>query len=456
MSAAVHISTEGTMTSEKGKSIDRRQFLGGVAKTAGAFLAFPTIISAKALAGLGGRAGTAPSDRIVMGTIGIGGRGSSDLRWLMGFEDVVVVAHCNCYRPGRENIKKVIDAQYKSDIPTYIDFRELVARPDIDAVLSTTGDRNHAMIAVHAMRAGKDIYSEKPGTMTIQEGQVLVQTEQRYGRVYQGGAQRMNESNFMFARELVRLGRLGTMKRYVAELATLGGTPYMGIPNFESDLPLPPKEEFWWDAWLGANPWMPFSSRFADGSNRNGGGFMYYYNSNIGEWGSHTHPSTMEAMEVVHTGPTEVIFPKSPLGDGMVMRFANGKEMHLQLAPMPYSSCAVRYEGTEGWVETGDRGLGVSKPSLMADYDKIVADYRARTGRRGDHMRDFLDCIKSRRKPATHTTVVHRSMSSVHIANICMWLKRDMKWDPDKEEFINDEAANRLRSRAQREPWAFV
>ena len=444
------------MTNDKSRSWNRRQFLGSAAKTAGAVLAFPTIITSNALAGIRGRAGVPPSDKIVFGTIGIGGRGSSDLNWLMGYDDVVIVAHCNCYRPRREATKKIIDAKYNSNIPTYIDFRELLARPDIDAVLSTTGDRNHAMIAVHAMRAGKAIYSEKPGTMTIQEGQALVATQERYGAVYQGGAQRMSESNFIFARELVRLGRLGEVKTSIAELATLGGSPYMALPTFESDLPEPPKEEFWWDAWLGANPWMPFSSRFADSAHHNGGGLYYYYNSNIGEWGSHTHPSSMDAIGVLHTGPIEVTYPKHNLGDGMVMRFANGKEMVLQLAPMPYSSCAVRHVGSEGWVETGDRGLGVSKPSLLADYNKIVADYRSRMGRRGDHMRDLLDCIKSRRKPVTNAVAVHRSMSTVHIANICMWLKRDMKWNPEKEEFINDEEANRLRSRAQREPWAFV
>ena len=444
------------MVREKSRSWNRRQFLGNAAKTAGAFLAFPTIISPKALAGINGRGGVAPSDKIVMGTIGIGGRGSQDLNWLMGFDDVVVVAHCNIYRPGREAIKKVIDAKYNSNIPTYIDFRELVARPDIDGVLSTTGDRNHCMIAVHAMRAGKDIYSEKPGTMTIQEGQVLVATQNRYGRVYQGGAQRMNESNFIFARELVRLGRLGEVKTFIAELATLGGTPYLRTDWIPADVPEPPKEEFWWDAWLGANPWMPYSSGFSTAGSGAANRFHYYYNTNIGEWGSHTHPSAMDAMGTLHTGPIEVPYPKNDRGEGMVMRFANGKEMVLQLAPMAYSSCAVRHVGSEGWVETGDRGLGVSKPSLLADYNKIVADYRARTGRRGDHMRDFLDCIKTRRRSATDTVAVHRSMSTVHIANICMWLKRDLRWDPDKEEFINDEAANRLRSRAQREPWAFV
>jgi len=445
------------MIGEKDKRMDRRRFVGSAARTVGGLVAFPTIISSKALAGIAGRGGVPASDKVVFGTIGIGGRGSQDLQTLMQNEDAVVVAHCNVYRPGREAIKKVIDAQYNSDIPTYIDFRELIARPDIDAVLSTTGDRNHCMLAVHAMRAGKDIYSEKPGTMTIQEGQALVETERRYGRVYQAGAQRMNESNFIFARELVRLGRLGEVKTFVAELggASNGGSAGLRGGWLPADAPEPPKEEFWWDAWLGANPWMPYSSSFSAGSARILHQLMFYYNGNIGEWGSHTHPSAMEAMETIHTGPVEVQYPKNETGEGMVFRFANGKEMVLELS-MPYSSCAVRYEGTEGWVETGDRGLGVSKPSLMSDYNKIVDDYRLSTGRRGDHMRDLLDCIKTRRLTAANAVVAHRSMSTVHMGNISMWLKRDLKWNPDKEEFINDEAANRLRSRPQRQPWAFV
>lgn len=441
--------------SRKNKSMNRRQFLGNTGKTAGLALAFPTLIGPQALAGIAGRSGVPASDKIVFGTVGIGGRGSTDLRWLMQNEDAVVIAHCNVLRKNRESVKKTIDEFYKSDIPTYIDFREMFARPDIDAVLSTTGDRNHAMIAVHAMRAGKDIYSEKPGTMTIQEGQVLLATQNRYGRVYQGGAQRMNESNFIFARELVRLGRLGEVKTVRAELATIGVSPYLKTEWLPADAPEPPKEEFWWDAWLGANPWMPYNTTFAEGRNGPLQVFHHYYNTNIGEWGSHTHPSAMDALGVLNSGPVEVQFPNNSTAEGMVMRFGNGKEMVLTLA-MPYSSCAVRHEGSEGWVETGDRGLGVSKPSFMADYAKIVADYRARTGRRGDQMRDFLDCIKSRRLPVTDAEVVHRSMSTVHIANISMWLKRNVRWNPEKEEFINDEAANRMRSRAQREPWAFV
>jgi len=352
---------------------------------------------------------------------------------------------------GRETTKQVIDAKYGSDIDTYIDFRELLARDDIDAVLSTTGDRNHAMLAVHAMRAGKDVYSEKPGTMTIQEGQVLRETQDSYGRVYQGGMQRLNESNFIFANELVRLGLLGEVGTIRAQIA--GGTTYMRTNWDEPDVPEPDKEEFWWDAWLGTNPWRPYNSRFAGGSGWSGN--YDFYNGNIGEWGSHTFPQCHDAINCQNTNPVEYQYVNNTTADGMITRFANGIEMILVLTLEP-TQCSVQYEGTEGMVTVGDRGLEVTPQSLMGDYDKIVNDYRERTQRRGDHMRDLLDCIKSRRKTAANAELAGRSMATVQIANICMWLRRDMRYDPVKEEFINDEAANRLRSRAQRQPWAFV
>jgi len=446
------------MVNGKSKSLNRRKFIGKASTTVGGLIAFPTIISSKALAGIGNRGGVPASDKIVFGTIGIGSRGSGDLRTLFQNEDIVVVAHCNVLRTNREAVKKTIDAQFNSDIPTYIDFREMLERSDIDAILGTTGDRNHALLAVYSMRAGKDIYTEKPVSMCIQEGQALVAAQKRYGRVSQGGAQRINESNFIFARELVRLGRLGEVKTFQAEEATFAQSP---APNklrtdwLPSDAPVPPKEEFWWDAWLGANPWMPYNSTFSSGSSMQLNQFLFYYNSLIGEWGSHTQLSALEAMDMSHSGPVEVIKPDDESGAGMLYRFADGREMVLQ-QNMQYGSCAVRYIGTEGWVEAGDRGLGVSKPSLMTDYDKIVGDYRLRTGRRGDHMRDFLDCIRSRRLTAANAELIHRSMSTVHLGNIALWLERDLKWNPEKEEFINDEAANRMRSRAQREPWAFV
>jgi len=322
----------------------------------------------------------------------------------------------------------------------------------IDAVLPTTGDRSHAMMAVYAMRAGKDVYSEKPGTLTIQEGQALVNTKKRYGRVYQGGAQRMCESNFIFANELVRLGRLGNIKTTYAGLVS-DQSPYMKT-EWAAAEPEPPKEEFWWDAWLGLCPWRPYNSAIAKGT-WGWIGHHDFYNGKIGEWGSHTHTQILDAIEATKTGPVEVQFPNNPTSEGLRMRFKNGIELVLQQT-MSMGSCSVRYEGSEGKVEVGDSGVNVTPTSLMRDYNKIVADYRERTGRRGNNKRDLLDCIKSRRLATTSAEVTHRAMSTVQIANICMWLKRDLKWDPDKEEFINDDEANRLRSRAQREPWAFV
>jgi len=430
------------------ESLNRRQFLGSTARSVGAVLAFPTIISSRALAGTGGRGGVPPSDKIVFGTIGIGNQGSNDLRDLMSHDDVVFVAHCNVQKIRRESIKQVIDTQYNSDIDTYIDFRELLARPDIDAVLITTGDRNHAMLSTCAMRAGKDVYCEKPGSLTIQEGQVLAETQKRYGRVYQGGMQRLNESNFIFANELLRTGRLGKVDRIHGQI--MSGNTYMTNNYSPADVPEPPKEEFWWDAWLGPHIWRPYNSRYSGSGNIHD---LDFYNGNIGEWGSHTLPQCHDAISCRDTSPIEYQFPNNNSGEGMVTRFANGVEMILSLS---VGQCGVKYDGTEGWVQVADGQLNVSRPSLMSDYTKLVADYRERTRRRGDHKRDLLDCIKSRRLTVADAELAARSMATVQIANISMWLKRDMKWDPIKQEFINDEAANRMRSRAQREPWAFV
>ena len=428
------------------KSLNRRQFLRRAAKTAGAALAFPSIITSNAL---GGQGGVPASERIVFGTIGIGNRGSSDLSWLMQSDEVVVIAHCCLNRTRREATKRTIDTKYNSDIDTYIDFRDLLARQDIDAVLSTTGDRNHAMCATYAMRAGKDVYSEKPGCLTIQEGQVLEDAQRRYGRVYQGGAQRLNESNYIFANECARLGLLGEVKTYVAELVG-DQSVYMRtewLPAQEE----PPKEEFWWDEWLGVCPWRPYNSSYQ------GWGWIGwhdFYNGKIGEWGSHTVVQAMDAMETLHTAPSYFEYTGSPDPEGLRMIFADGREIKLE---SNMGTCAVRYEGSEYTISSADSMSGDSKNRvLFSKYDKVVNDYRERTGRTGDHMDDFISCIKTRRQTACPAQAVHRSMSAVQGSNICMWLKRDVQWDPEKEEFINDESANRLRSRAQRQPWAYA
>lgn len=428
-------------------SLSRRSFLHQSALAAGA-LAAPVIVPGSAL-GLNGA--VAPSERIVLGGIGIGGRGSGVLNWMLPERDVQFVAVCDAKRSQRESVKRMVDNRYgNQDCATYRDIREFLAlRTDIDAVLIATGDRWHALASVMAMRSGKDVYSEKPSSMTIAEGQAVVETARRYCRVYQTGLQRLSEDNFTCANELLRTGRLGKIHTVRAHIA-----PWDAAEMSHDWLPAepePPRDEVDWDQWLGPCPWRPYNVAYTQGRWR---GYYDFHTSCIGEWGAHTFGQCQVAIGAANTSAIRYGYVKNATGDGMVTEFANGIKMVLQLEGW-HGSCGVRYEGTEGWVAVADgyRRPEVSSPALLDDYSKLVKDYIARTGRPMSHVRDFFDCVKSRRLTVANPEVMHRSMSTVHAANICMWLKRDMLYDPIKEEFANDVEANRLRSRAMRAPW---
>lgn len=425
--------------------VSRRQFLKQAA-----LAAVPMVIPGSAL-GLNGA--VPPSERIILGGMGIGGRGSGVLNWMLPERDVQFVAVCDAKKTAREAVKRRVDNRYgNKDCATYRDMREfLAARSDIDALLIATGDRWHATAAVMAMRAGKDVYSEKPSSMTIAEGQAVVATAQRYGRVYQTGTQRLSEGNFTFANELLRTGRLGQVHTVRAHIAPWDAAEmkYDWLPAE----PEPPKDEVDWDQWLGPCPWRPYNSAYTRGGWR---GYYDFHTSCIGEWGAHTFAQCQVAIGATDTSAVEYHYVNNPTGDGMVTRFPNGIQMILSRGDQWWhGSCGVRYEGTEGWVAVAD-GYSkpeVSSPALLADFSKLVKDYQARTQRPMSHVRDLFNCVKSRRLTVANPMVMHRSMSTVHAANICMWLKRDMKYDPVKEEFINDPEANRLRTRAQRAPW---
>ncbi|HUU16845.1 MAG TPA: Gfo/Idh/MocA family oxidoreductase [Sedimentisphaerales bacterium] len=396
-----------------------------------------------------------PSERIVLGGIGIGNRGSHDLRWMMPEKDVQFVAVCDPQRKRAEAVKQIVDTRYgNKDCRIYHNTPEFLAeRTDIDALLITTGDRWHAMASIMAMRAGKDVYSEKPSCMTIAEGQAVVETAKRYRRIYQTGTQRLSEGNFTFANELLRLGRLGKVHTVRAHIA-----PWDAAEMSHEWLPaqpLPPKEEVDWDQWLGPCPWRPYNSTYTSGGWR---GYYDFHTSCIGEWGAHTFAQCQVAIGAADTSAIEYGYVKNESGDGMVTMFANGIKMILERDmdnKYWHGSCGVHYEGTEGWVAIADgySKPDVSKPAWMDDFRKLVYDYVARTQRPMSHVRNFLDCVKSRRQTVSNPVMMHRTMTTVHAANICMWLKRDMRYDPVKEEFINDPEANRLRSRAMREPW---
>ncbi len=432
--------------------LSRREFL----RRSAAVAAAPYLVTASAL----GRDGkVAPSEKIIMAGIGIGGRGTHDLNWMIPEADVQFVAICDAKKAQREAVKNIIDTRYGNrDCKMYPDIRDFLAeRTDVDGVLIATGDRWHATAATMAMRAGKDVYSEKPSSMTIAEGQHVVEAAQHYGRIYQTGTQRLSEGNFTFANELVRLGRLGKVHTVRAHIA-----PWDSAELNHAWLPAepePPKDEVDWDQWLGPCPWRPYNAQYTRGGWR---GYYDFHTSCIGEWGAHTFASCQVAIGAWQTSAIEYQYVKNDSGDGMVTKFANGIRMILNRDTWQGSaggwkgSCGVCYEGTEGWVSIAD-GYSqpeVSNPAMMADFRKIVNDYIARTGRPMSHVRDFLDCVKSRRQTVANPVMMHRTMTTVHAANICMWLKRDMKYDPAKEEFVNDAEANRLRSRAMREPWS--
>ena len=430
-------------------AMDRRQFLKRAA-LAGSALAMPTLIPSTAL-GLNGA--VPPSERIIMAGLGVGNRGTHDLNWMLPEPDVQFVAICDSKRSSRESVKRIIDNKYgNTDCKMYPEMREFLAtRTDIDGLLIATGDRWHSLAATLAMRAGKDVYSEKPSCMTIAEGQMVVDTAKRYGRVYQTGTQRLSEANFVFCIEAAKQGLLGKVHTAYAHIA-----PWDAAEMNHDWLPAepePPKDEVDWDAWLGPCPWRPYNKSYVSGGWR---GHYDFHTSCIGEWGAHTFAQAMAGIDSLDTAAVEYGYVKNPTGDGMVTVFPNGVKMILSRGDKYWhGSCGMRFDGPEGWIAAADgyRTPEGSSPALLAEFNKIVKDYQARTQRPMSHVRDFFDCVKSRRQTVANPVVMHRSMEVVHAANICMWLQRDMKFDPVKEEFIGDAEANRLRTRAQRAPY---
>ena len=264
-----------------GSVLNRRRFLKRAALVGGA-MTVPCIIPGSAL-GLNGA--VPPSERIVMGGLGIGSRGSGVLNWMLPEKDVQFVAVCDAKQSQRDAVKRIIDSKYgSSDCKTYRDIREFLAlRTDIDALLIATGDRWHALASVLAMRSGKDVYSEKPSSMTIAEGQAVVETARRYGRVYQTGTQRLSEENFTFANELLRTGRLGKVHTVRAHIAPWDAAEMRY--DWLAAEPEPSKDLVDWDQWLGPCPWRPYNSAYTRGGWR---GFYDFHTSCIGEWGAHT------------------------------------------------------------------------------------------------------------------------------------------------------------------------
>ncbi len=414
----------------------RRQFLQRAATSAGSVAVLPNIITSAAL----GAEGRPPaSERIVVGVIGVGGRGRDDMRAFLAQPDVQVVAVCDVYGDRRLAAKEMVNQKYNNqDCAAYIDMLELLDRKDINAVLIATGDNWHSGVSLMAARAGKDIYCEKPLSVCLTESRAVSNTMRELGRIFQCGTQRRSLGNFRYAIHLAQSGKLGKLTELHAEEAS-------GIEKFNYEI-LPseaevPREQFDWNRWLGPAQWRPYNKKYATRgfwSNH-----VDFSGASITEWGSHTVDLCQWANSADDTGPIEFWAE----GGRHFGRYANGAKLIIRTG-LRFGSCPVKFVGEEGWVETGDSGEIETHPKSLLGNRGFEGGYP-----QDNHVRAFLDCVKSRQQTVSNAEVAHRSISACHVANINKRLNRPIKWDPVKEQCIDDEEANRLLSRAYREPW---
>lgn len=410
----------------------------------------PMFVPAHVL-GLGGA--VAPSEKIVLGGIGLGPRGAYGLSTILTEKDVRFVAVADVQRYRAESIKEMVDKQYgNKDCTIYRDMFEVLDRTDIDAVWIATGDRWHALASLLAAKSGKDVYSEKPCGLTIAEIQALADGITRYGRVFQAGTQRRSQPQFQYAAFLARSGKLG-------RLHTMHASVYVPTKQYEW-LPAelePPKEVCDWDRWLGPAPWRPYNHLYVAGRWR--GHHDFEAGGNFLDWGAHTVDLCQWAAGMDHTTPVEFDAGKKSI----TATYANGLRIICDFLPTPFGdrspqyntstgTCPVRFEGDEGWVETGDSGEIVLSPNLTKTLRKVVTGVGTSPA---THARNFFDCVRSRSKPACNQDIMRRSHLACFAAQMSWQLNRKLRFDPVKEDFLNDSEATRMRSRATREPWSF-
>jgi predicted dehydrogenase len=334
-----------------------------------------------------------------------------------------MVAVCDPVPAHRERAKQINDQRYgNNDCTAYADFREMLVRDDIDAILCGTPDHWHAIIVIESCKHGKDIYCEKPECVTIQEGRAMVEAARRYRRVVSGGSQRVLGDYGDLPRQ-VRGGGAGEITEVFVSCGGPSGDCYL------PEEPLPPGLD--WDLWLGPAPWRPFHSNLIRGGFRP---YRDYSGGGMTDWGAHRFGAATFAVGVHKTGPVEVIPPDGKDVKLLTYVYANGMKMYHG------GTNNITYRGTEG--ELPGKGRPVTGPVDIEGY-----------AGRGGIFGDFLECVRTRQKPFRDIEVAHRATTVCHLGNIAYWLKRPLRWDPDKEQIIGDPEANRWLARPMREPW---
>jgi predicted dehydrogenase len=331
----------------------------------------------------------------------------------------------------------------KPAVATYRDFRELLARPDIDAVVTALPDHWHAATAIEAARAGKDIYCEKPLANSIGEARAMVTAARRFERVFQTGSMQRSDERFRFACELVRNGYIGELKKVTVNI---GGPPEDAYPLPPE--PVPPNLD--WDFWVGPAPWRPYSSVLAPPIDYEGWGRWRYYwdfgGGGMTDWGAHHFDIGQWGIGADDSGPVEIVPPDGNDVQVLTYKYANGVIMTREQGVN-----GLMFSGTTGEVEV-NRGYLRTRPAGLARLRLKPADVHLYKS--NDHFADWLRSVRTRSKPICDVEIGCRSATVCHLGNIAYLLNRPLKWDPVKEQFIGDETANRLVSRPYRSPLA--
>ena len=431
--------------------MNRRSFLQKSALSLGA-VSLPSLVPASVL---GGKSGTAPSERINMGFIGIGGQGGGHLMggaWTyvpggyVAREDVQVMAVCDVRRERRTHAWKRCNDIYAErfnrsgydGVKEYNDFREVLGRADIDAVLLALPYHWAAPMSIRAMRSGKDVYCEKPVAITVRQSQVMVETARRYGRIYQAGTQQRSEygGKFRQACELIRNGRIGQLKEVYAYRP-----PGAFIPNpWTSDKKVPVPDGLDWDMWLGPLPWRPFGG---EAGHALSGMFLGDVN-----WSPHHYDIIQWTVNPDVTAPIDIEYDNGNIN----YRYDNG----VVVRSIPYPGEPVGGEGGACFVGTTgriavDRSNIVSYPSEVLRQPLLPDDERVYYA--DNHSGNFLDCIRTRKPTICNPEVAAYTINAILTGGISLALKRNLRWDPVKLKFDGDEAANRLLSYTPRSPW---
>jgi len=430
----------------QGKNINRRGFLKTVTGAAAGAIAFPYIVPSSVF-GADGK--VAPSNKLLVGMIGVGSQGTWDMRGFLNSDEALVAAVCDIDQKRQKTAKFEVDQKYgNSDCKTYDDFREVIGRSDIDIIATAIPDHWHSIPAIMAAQAGKDIHGQKPLARTIKEGRAICDAVKRYGVIWQTGSWQRSKDNFRQASELVINGRIGKISRVEVGLPT--GSSAKNNPV----QPVPTGVD--WDFWLGPAPWTPFRGIL----HWDWRWIMDYSGGQMTDWAGHHIDIAHWGLGLDRTGPVEVEGHGNIPKDGMfnvpttykvVTKYANGIEMIIandQQVPHGMGTC---WYGEKGWIHvTRDQPVHTNRPEI---FEEKIGPNEIHLEVSLDHHQNFLNAIKTRRETITPAEIAHRSLTPALLGEISMAVGRKLKWDPDKEVIIGDEEASRMLSRPMRSPW---